>query len=265
MLAIDEIAYASPFKDWSPLGKFALALSLLISSLMASSIVVPFLIFLISFALLFYSTKMRFPRVIVLALLDGLVIFFIGAVVIALVTAGETMWTVDLGIFVLNFSQQGVKLGMLVFLRAVAGVTVMLFFATSTPLPYFANALRQIKIPKEFIELTVLIYRYSFLLLEQLDTMYVAAHCRLGFRGYKNKFRTTAKLTVGMFTRSLDMAERSQVALNCRGFRGEFHCYRPPKKVTVRWVLASIVMFEIMNIINQFLANPSSLTALFRM
>ena len=89
MFAIDEIAYASPFRDWSPLGKFALALSLLVSSLVASSIAIPILVFLIGFGLLFYSTRMRFPRVIVLALLDGLVIFFIGAVVIALVTTGR--------------------------------------------------------------------------------------------------------------------------------------------------------------------------------
>ena len=99
----------------------------------------------------------------------------------------------------LNFSKQGVDLGMLVFMRAVAGVTVMLFFATSTPIPHLANALRQAKIPAEIVELTILIYRYSFLLLEQLDTMYIAAHSRLGFRGYKNKFRTTAKLMVGIF------------------------------------------------------------------
>lgn len=262
MLTIDEVAYASPAKDWSPLGKLAIALSLLVSSLMASSIVIPFLIFLIGFTLLFYSTKMRFPRVIILALLEGLGIFFIGAIVIALVTPGEILWTINLGIVVLTFSQQGVDLGMLVFLRAVAGVTIMLFFATSTPIPYLANALHQVKVPKEIVELVVLIYRYSFLLLEQMDTMYTAAHCRLGFRGYKNKIRTTAKLAVGMFIRSLDTAERSQVALDCRSFRGVFHCYRPPPKLTMKWVLASIIVFVLMNFINLILIGPVPLASI---
>jgi cobalt/nickel transport system permease protein len=259
MFAIDEIAYASPFKEWPPLGKFALALSLLVSSLVASSVVIPILVFLIGFSLLFYSTKMRFPRVIILALVDGLGIFLIGAIVIALVTAGEPLWSIDLGIIVLNFSKQGVDLGLLVFLRAVAGVTVMLFFATSTPIPYFAHALRQLRLPKEIVELTVLIYRYSFLLLEQLDTMYIAAHCRLGFRGVKNKFRTTAKISVGIFTRSLDIAERSQVALNCRSFRGEFHALHPPAKLTANWILFPIIVFGIMYVINLIVVNPAVL------
>lgn len=265
MFAIDEIAYASPFRDWSPLGKFAMALSLLVSSLVASSIVIPLLAFMIGFCLLFYSTRMRFPRVIVLALLDGLGIFLIGAIVIALVTAGDTLWSVNLGIIVLDFSKQGVDLALMVFLRAVAGVTVMLFFATSTPIPHFANALREVRLPKEITEITVLLYRYSFLLLEQLDTMRVAAECRLGFRGVKNKFRTTARLLVGTFTRSLDVAERSQVALNCRSFRGEFHCYRPPAKVTAKWVFASIIVFELLYVVNLMIANPAPFAAMFRL
>jgi cobalt ECF transporter T component CbiQ len=265
LFAIDEIAYASPFRDWSPLGKFMVALSLLISSLVASSIVIPILVFLIGFALLFYSTRMRFPSAIVLALLDGLLIFFLGAVIIAFVTAGDPLWSIDIGPFVLNFSRQGVELGILVFMRAVAGVTVMLFFATSTPIPQFANALRQLRIPREMIELTILVYRYSFLLLEQLDTMYVAANCRLGFRGYKNKFRTTAKLTVGVFTRSLEMAERSQTALNCRSFRGEFHSYRPPVKISIKWVTLSIAVFMMMYVLNIILINPAPLSILFKL
>lgn len=263
MFAIDEIAYTSPFRDWSPLGKFALALALLVSSLLATSIAIPFIVFLIGFGLLFYSTKLRFPRVIALALLDGLGIFLIGAIVIAFVTTGDHLFTVNLGFVVLNFSKQGVDLGTLVFMRAVAGVTVMLFFATSTPIPHLANALRQAKIPAEIVELTILIYRYSFLLIEQLDTMYIAAQSRLGFRGYKNKMRTTAKLMVGVFIRSLDMAERSQVALNCRSFRGEFHCYRPPAKISAKWVAASISVFILLNIINLMLVNPISITSLF--
>lgn len=259
---MDEIAYASPFKDWSPLGKLSLALSLLMSSLLASTIVVPSLVLLIGFCLLFYSTKMRFPRVIVLALLEGLLIISIGAIVIALVTTGDPLWSIHLGFLVLNFSEEGVTMGLLVFTRAVAGMTVMLFFATSTPIPHLANALRQVKMPTELVELTVLVYRYSFLLLEQMDTMYIAAHCRLGFRGIKTKFRTTAKLMVGIFIRSLEVAERSQVALNCRSFRGEFHCYRPPAKIRAKWVLASIIVFVALCTINLVLVDPDLLDSI---
>lgn len=265
MMTIDEIAYASPFRDWSPLGKFSLALSLLMASLVASSIVIPLIGLFIGFVLLSYSTRLRFPRVIAIALLDGLLIFFIGAMVIAFVTAGKPLWTFDLGSLSVTFSQEGVHLGSLVFLRAVTGVTVMLFFATSTPLPQFANSLRQVWVPKEIVELTVLVYRYSFLLLEQLDTMYIAADCRLGFHGYRNKYRTTSKMAVNVFTRSLDVAERSQAALNARSYQGVFHCYRPPVKLSAKWVSLSLAVFISLYAINQLVVDPGSLTYLLKM
>ena len=265
MFAMDEVAYASPFRDWSPLGKFVIALTLLISSLMASSIVIPFLVFIVGFCLMFYSTRFRLPRVITIALLEGLGIFLIGAIVISLVTSGDHLISIGLGDLELNFSKQGVDLGLLIFLRAVAGATVMLFFATSTPIPYLANALRQLRIPKEIVELIVLVYRYSFLLLEQMDSMYNAAECRLGLSGFKNRLRTTVKIMVGVFTRSLEVAERSQIALSCRSFKGEFHSYRAPAKLTARWVFASLLTFVLLYVINLMLVNPAPLVSLFRM
>lgn len=262
MFAMDEMAHASPFRDWSPLGKLALAIALLLASLMASSIVIPLFVFLTGFVLLFVSTRLRLPIAIVLALLQGLLIFMLSALVIALVTPGVTAWTIDLGLFMLVFSEEGLRLGLLIFLRAVAGVTVMLFFATSTPIPYLANALRQMRMPKEMVELVILIYRYAFLLLEQMEVMYTAAQCRLGFRGGKNKIRTSSKIAVGMFIRSLDVAERSQVALDCRCFRGEFPCYRPPPSISVKWIVASAAAFTMFYMANSLLADPFSIAAL---
>lgn len=263
MLAIDEMAYASPAREWSPLGKLVLALTLLISSLVASSIVIPSLIFLIGFGLLFYSTRMHFPRVISLLLAESLLVFIIGGAIIAMVTAGEVAWSASIGPLNIAVTSQGIDLALMVIMRAVAGVTVMLFFATSTPIPSFASALRQLRLPREVVELTVLVYRYSFLMLEQLNTMYVAAGCRLGFKGTRTKLRTTARLAVGVFTRSLDMAERSQVALDCRCFRGEFRSYREPSRLSVKWVAASILVFALLYLTNMMLSSPSNLAALF--
>ena len=243
MFAIDELAYQSPMKEWPPLGKFLLALSLLLVSLFSSTILVPLTVLAIGSLMLFYSTRFRFPKVIALALLEGIVIIAIGCVIIAFVTPGGDMLfsTTFLG-WELTVSTDGLNLAVLVFTRALAGITVMLAFATSTPIPHLALALRQLHMPKEIIELTVLVYRYSFLLLEQLDTMYIAASSRLGFRGVKRKMSTSAKLAVGLFTRSIDIAERSQVALHCRNFRGDFPTYRQPAPLTATWLVLPLLV-----------------------
>jgi energy-coupling factor transporter transmembrane protein EcfT len=135
---------------------------------------------------------------------------------------------------------------MTVFLRALAGITVMLFFATSTPIPHFAAALRQLRIPSYITELVILVYRYSFLLFEQLDVLYTAAQCRLGFRGTRNKLRTTGKLAVSLFIKSLEVAERSQTALYCRNFKGDFPNFRPPARMTIGWALLPFLAFGLL-------------------
>jgi cobalt/nickel transport system permease protein len=248
--SIDEIAFASPMRRWPPLGKLFLALSMLLASIFASSVIVPGIVLVAGACLLAYSTRFRFPRVVLIALLDGLAVLFIGALVIALITPGMTIYSFDLIGLKLILSENGMNLGLLVLMRALAGMSVMLFFATSTPIPHLSEAMEQLHLPKEISELVVLIYRYSFLLLELLGTMYLAAQCRLGFKGFRNKFRTSGKLAVGLFTRSMEVANRSQMALECRGFRGQFHSFRPPARVTWLWIIVPVLMFAGLYMLN---------------
>ncbi len=256
MFAIDELAYTSPMRHWPPLGKFLLALSLLIVSLVSSSLVIPLIVFIVGLSLLFVSTHLRFPKVIGLAILEGMGIFLIGAVIIAFVTMeGKVLFDLNLLSFHLRLTEGGLLRGMTVFFRALAGITVMLFFATSTPIPHFAAALRQLRIPSYITELVILVYRYSFLLFEQLGVLYTAAQCRLGFRGTRNKIRTTGKLAVGLFIKSLDVAERSQVALFCRNFKGDFPTFRPPTRMTAGWALLPFLSFGLLYAANLAISN----------
>ena len=260
-VSIGDMAYCSPAYGWPPLGKLALAMALLIASLASSTIIVPLVVLGIGAALLFYSTHFKFPRAIVLALLDAMVIILISTIILAFVTqgTGEPLFTLDLGFWQISLYPQGVELAALVFVRAMAGVVVMLFFATSTPIPHFAQALRSLHIPSYLAELVVLVYRYSFLLLEQLDVMYTAAQCRIGFRGTKNKFRTSGKLAVGLFIRSLEVADRSQNALSCRNFHGDFPSFRPPAKMSAAWALLPFFVIGSLLGLNYLLVNGLAL------
>ncbi|MCU0861327.1 MAG: hypothetical protein MUE65_03310 [Methanomassiliicoccales archaeon] len=240
MFAIDELAYASPMIHWPPLGKFALVLALLVGSLVSSFLVIPFGVFILGMALLIISTRLRFPKVIALALLEGVAIILFGAVIIAFLTqVGEPLLQYRVFGVDLVLTEGGIHQGLMVFLRALAGVSVMLFFATSTPIPHLAAALRQLRVPAYITELVILVYRYSFLLFEQLQVLYTAAQCRLGFRGTRNKF------------------QRSQVALSCRNFQGEFPAFRPPARITAYWVIVPIVALATILLANQLMKSQA--------
>lgn len=256
---IGEVAFSSRARDWPPLGKLALVLALLLVSLLASSAYIPIIALAIGAGLLWYSTRFRLPRVLWIAVLEAVIIFAISALVIAFLTqgGGDPIFTIALGPLYVQLYPQGAYLGTMVFLRAAAGLAVMLFFATSTPIPHLAHALRQLRVPSYVIELVVLVYRYAFLLLEQMDTMYTAAQCRMGFRGTRNKLRTTGRLAVGMFVRSMDVADRSEMALHCRAFRGDFPAFRQPARMSAAWVALPLLVFGTLLTLNYVIADPS--------
>jgi cobalt/nickel transport system permease protein len=244
--AIDRLCMNSPFRDLPPLGKLILSLVLITSALLATSPPVPLLVLIIGIVLLVTSSRFYTPRIFVIAYLDTFLIILIGALIIALLTPGGTVWNGTLGSISLVISREGVNLSVLVFLRALAGFTVLLFFASSTSIPNLFIALRQVGLPKNLSELAVLVYRYSFLLVEQVEQMVTAAQCRLGFHDLRSSLRTLSTIIACTFGRSMDFAERAQYALYCRNFQGNFPLLNPPSKLTIGWLFFPIAIFIFM-------------------
>jgi len=259
MFELDEMAYRSAALRWSPAGKFVFVLTLLVSSLLSKTLIIPLIVLLLGTALLGYSVRFRFPMVIGIIILEGLGMILLGGLVIAAVTPGTTVGTLDLMILQITFSDAGVSTASLVTLRALAGISVMLFFATSTPIPHFADMLVRFKVPKEFAELMVLVYRYSFMLLDEAGKMHLAAQCRLGFLGRMNTLRTYAKMMTGMFIRYTETAERSNVGMQCRNYQSSVTMLRQPKGITYTWAALSLVIFATLYQLNQLCINSGIL------
>jgi len=244
--AIDKLCQNSPFRDLPPLGKLILSLVLITSTLFASSPLVPLVVFFIGTALFFASTKFHAPRIYILAYLDALLVILVGALIIALLTPGGPIWNGSLGPVSLVITREGANLSILVFTRAVACFSVLLFFASSTSIPHLFIALRQVRLPAHLSELAVLVYRYAFLLLEQVELMVTAARCRLGFHDTRSSLRTMSTIAACVFGRSMDFAERAEYALYCRNFQGNFPLLNPPRKLTIWWLLFPTVIFIFM-------------------
>ncbi len=241
---MDSLAYSSRMLNWSPLGKFFLVISLLVVGLATKSVLVPMCTFIIGLCMMAYSTNMRIPSLIALAIGEAMLIMVIGCGMISIMgTASDpAIWDTNILWFHIHMTSDSFNQAWLVFFRAVAGVTLMLAFASSTPIPHLAQALRQIRVPKEIVEIVVLIYRYSFLLLERMQTMFSAANCRLGFSGFMRSMKTTAGIAVGVFSSSLEIGEKAQGALDCRNYSGEFPIFRVPRKMSVSWVVFSLIL-----------------------
>ncbi|MFH1095153.1 MAG: cobalt ECF transporter T component CbiQ [Candidatus Micrarchaeota archaeon] len=243
MSSIDEMAYRSPLRAWSPVGKLLLCVALLAGSILAPSPFVPLLVLVIGLALLAHSSSLRLPDIVKFACLETVVMLFISVAIIALLMPGTPFLSFSIAGLPVVITREAFNLAILLFIRAAAGFSVLLFFASSTPIPHLFHALRQAGLPAHVAELTVLIYRYSFMLIEQLGQMFTAADCRMGFLGIRRSLRTCGLILANLFGRSMDFAERAEAALYCRNFKGEFPLLRLPPRLSMRWILASASVF----------------------
>ncbi len=244
-LQMDTLAYSSRMVGWAPLGKLLFVIAALIANIMTQSIAISVATLVLGLALIWYSTNMRIPLIVALALAEAFVILVFGCGMVSITgDAGtEAIWDTDILWVHVHMTVDSFNKAWLILIRGVAGMALMMAFATSTPIPHLSNALRQIRIPPEIAELVVLIYRYGFLLLERMEVMWNAASCRLGFNGFRRTMSTTAAIAVGMFVQSTNMADKGQIALDCRNYRGYFPLYNAPPKTGIRWVAASAAVF----------------------
>lgn len=239
---MDELAYSSRMVNWAPLGKFLFVMSLLIVGLITNSIIVPFITFGIGIFLMAYSTNMKIPLILALAILEAILIMILGSGMISIMGSPDepALWDGKILWFTIHMTENSFNKAWIIFFRAIAGVTLMLSFASSTPIPHLAQAFRSLHCPREITELIVLIYRYAFLLLERFLVMLDAAQCRLGYNGSLTAMKSYGGAMAGTFIFSLELAEKSEASLACRNYDGYFPIFHPPKKMSWSWVVLSL-------------------------
>ncbi len=259
---MDVLAYSSRMIGWAPLGKLLFTISLLTVGLASNNIYVSFINLCIGLGLMAYSTSFKLPSIIFLAIFQAILILIIGCGIISILgdpnQPAILLAEYDRFLWIeIHITAESFNRAWLIFFRAVAGVTLMLAFATSTPIPHIAHALKQVRLPNEFIEIVVLVYRYAFLLLERAESMFSAARCRLGFNGFRRSVSSTAGIFVNVFITSLEVAERSQPALESRNYTGSFPIYRMPNKVGAYWIIMTVVVCITVYLFGYFITDPN--------
>jgi cobalt/nickel transport system permease protein len=122
-----------------------------------------------------------------------------------------------------QLSLPGLRLALLIVLKALAMVTFMLVLWASSPVENTLKAAHSLRVPGLLVQLVALTYRYVFLLGEEFARIRTA----LRVRGYRNRptvhcYRTIGHVTGALLIRSYERAERVAQAMRCRGFNGRF-------------------------------------------
>jgi cobalt/nickel transport system permease protein len=144
-------------------------------------------------------------------------------------------WTVG----PVRVSERGIVAGLSVFCRGLAVGCFALLLIGTAPLHHTLAAAHKLKVPGLLVQLTLLAYRYAFLLADEMKRLRIAMRTR-GFRvrASRHGYRAIGHATGAVLVRGAESADNVAAAMRCRGFDGTFHTL-----ASFRTTLADVLAF----------------------
>ncbi|QQC87695.1 cobalt ECF transporter T component CbiQ [Streptomyces alfalfae] len=127
-------------------------------------------------------------------------------------------------------------------LRTSAASLGVLLFAFTTPLSDLLPRLVRAGVPAAVVDVALVTYRMSFLLLDSMGRIRQAQAARLGHTTRAATWRSLAGLGATAFVRAFDRAGRLQAGLAGRGYDGTLRVLVPEAKVSRPFVAAAVVL-----------------------
>lgn len=226
MLPIDQMSYINAFRNVHPVEKGIFSFSFLFFSLLFKDVVSAVMVFwLMSVAIVMgakvpsnYYLKMLFLPFFFLLLS---IITILLSVAPANLELENLLFRMIVGKWQLYISRESLQQVGQIIVSVLAGISCMYFFILTTPIQQIIWLLQKVKLPKLFIELFALTYRFIFILMKCMNEIRTAQTSRLGYESYIQSFTSVGQLVVGVLHKSMKAVREFQLTIDSRG-DGEF-------------------------------------------
>ncbi len=155
----------------------------------------------------------------------------------------------------LPISMKGFQKFASIFIKSWLSVQGAVQLSMSTNIPDLINGMQYLKVPKIFITIALLMWRYLSVLVHEATAMMTARSSRSGVNsGSKRsggnilwRARVTGSMAGSLFIRSIDRSERVFAAMQSRGYNGELpFIYSNPISRTSKFQIASGILILIL-------------------
>lgn len=162
--------------------------------------------------------------------------FALAAAPLMFTTPGDALASLPLGPWTLTLSGPGLARFASVALKSWLSVQMAVVLASATPFPELLAAMRSLRLPKLLVAVIGLMWRYLFVLVDEVLRLTRAREARSGqadgSRGGGSlawRARVTGGMAGNLMLRSFDRSERIYAAMAARGYDGEVRgMERPP-------------------------------------
>lgn len=220
---LEDVAQRNGLREASTWVKLAVGLSAIVLCLIATGYAAPLLIAAILSGAILHLARIDVRTYAELFLLP-LWFALLSAGVIVLISGGaHVLWSWDpLAFLHLSITRESINTGFFVLCRVIGGMSALLFIALTTPMTDLFVVMRRCRLPDVVIDLSMIIYRTIFFLLDQVRQIHHAQVMRLGYSGWKESVHTFAMLCGAAFIASWDAGDDLVRAMDARCYDGKF-------------------------------------------
>lgn len=106
--------------------------------------------------------------------------------------------------------------------RTIGGMSALIFLALTTPMVEIFSVMRRWRVPQEFIDLAMLVYRCTFILLGEAIALLNAQKQRQGYSGFRNTLNCLGMMCSVLFMRAWEKGEELVLAMEARCYDGKY-------------------------------------------
>lgn len=199
--------------------KILIVAALLVMVLSSGGSAFPLLVALFS---IFLCLRMEVPaRVFLLRFSEPLFLASVLLLLKFLFTGREVLFSMDIAGITVTGYRDGLMDGVRIASRIMGAVSLLATLGFATPFIELMAALAWFRVPRVFVELLMLTYRYIFVLLEEALVIYHAQKNRLGYSGLGRGLRSFGTLSGELTLRALEQSRQTAMAMVQRGYTGE--------------------------------------------
>ncbi|MGB6066112.1 MAG: cobalt ECF transporter T component CbiQ [Desulfomonilaceae bacterium] len=210
--------------------KMVIAFTLIIAVVLSRQPYFPFLMFVLCTAGMLW---LKMPAKLVLArLVMPMGIVLVLVVLQAFLTGSTPFVSFSFAGYRFIGTEEGIMQGVLLGSRVLGAVSVMLLLSSVTPAFKIFGAMQWFRVPEGWIEIALLVYRYTFVLLDQTADTAAAQRVRLGYSSPRRALSSAGVLAGTVVVRSMDQAMRTHEAMTLRGYQGRLPVGVLPKLKT---------------------------------
>lgn len=224
MLRIDSIIESNPLRHMPYKIRIGVSLFLLTISQMMDQAFIYISLFFVMMILTLTSTYKH--RKSLFRIWFMFILFLIPAllgVIFVTRAQGQDVWiTIGQTSPWLYITYESLGQGLQITIRVMSSFSLMLFLIMSTSIREIGQFLRWVKVPKIFVEILLLTYRFLFLIYEEGMDMIMAQDLRNGYCNLGNALKSVSLLFGQLFLNTIISAQEMEEGLQMRLYEGDY-------------------------------------------